>query len=122
MNEVAEAIDKALDGIDHVEKYELREAVEKLAHDKHLFRAEDAWALLPHFVGNKKAMGEGSNRPPGLLVFLGIVLGICAAGPAIALKLRISLTQMASEMAPIVAPVLFVALVVILIKSYWGSW
>lgn len=65
---------------------------------------------------------KGSSGPDMMLLMLGVLVGIAFVGPALALQLKLSLTQIAFIMLPIVGPIMGVILVVLIIKMYWSRY
>jgi hypothetical protein len=63
--------------------------------------------------------GKGGD---GVLLICGALFAICVFGPALALKLKINLIEMAAILAPIVGPALIVAFAVILFKAFWSRY
>jgi hypothetical protein len=57
-----------------------------------------------------------------VLLICGALFAICVFGPALALKLKINLIEMAAILMPIVGPALIVAFAVILFKAFWSRY
>lgn len=64
---------------------------------------------------------KGSG-PDFLLLLVGVLIGIAFLGPALAIKLKLSLTDMALILAPILGPIMAVILVVLICKMYWSRY
>lgn len=63
------------------------------------------------------------DRPRGidsLMLFIGVIIGIAFYGPALALKLKMSLGEMTTTLAPIIGPLVGIVLIVLVIRSYWS--
>lgn len=68
---------------------------------------------------SRRSQGSG---PDTLLIVVAILAVICLMGPAIALQLKLSLTESAVILLPILGPVLLVALGVLIFRMYWSRY